>query len=157
MNVGVLDETDDDASSLRDLIERQRPDPGPVEGRWALGVGDMIADHSLTPDKLRWLVRKPNHFAGVAISEESVEFDGDSVEWADIEQVRTRSMVGTRELTPGMLAAVILADPAVRACLAHRNRYWTATRSSACTAGRRMSEGRSAVERPSIVASSVWS
>lgn len=176
-----MPETDADASWLRALIERQRPDPGPATERWALGVGDMIADHWLTPDKLRWLVRKLNHFGGVAISEDAVEFDGDDVKWADIEEVRTRSLIGylftggidkqidklpvpwfpfrskvlgaisraaltlllaaakqqleggaleiripaevsydgllgTRELTPGMLAAVILADPAVRQC-----------------------------------------
>jgi hypothetical protein len=177
---GVLNDTDD-ASWLQTLLERRRPDPGPVVGRWALGVGDMVADHSLTPDRLRWLVRKLNHFGGVAISEQGVEFDGDRVEWAEIEEVRTRSLIEylftggvdkqidklpvpwfpfrrtvlgaisraaltlllaaakqqleggaleiripaevryegllrTRELTPGMLAAVILADPAVRQC-----------------------------------------
>jgi hypothetical protein len=171
----------DDASWLQSLLERRRPPPGPVSGRWALGIGDMVADHSLTPNKLAWLARKLNHFGGVAISEEAVEFDGDTVEWADVEEVRTRSLIeylftggvdksidklpvpwfpfrkkvlgaisraaltlllaaakqqleggaleiripaevryrgllGTRELAPGMLAAVILADPAVRAC-----------------------------------------
>ncbi|HEX2214003.1 MAG TPA: hypothetical protein VHH12_11280 [Mycobacterium sp.] len=171
----------DDASWLQALLEKRRPDPGPVDGRWALGIGDMVADHSLTPDRLRWLVRKLNHFGGVAISEDAVEFDGDSVEWAEIEEIRTRSLIEylftggvdkqidklpipwfpfrrkvlgaisraaltlllaaakqqleggaleiripaevrydgllrTRELAPGMLAAVILADPAVRQC-----------------------------------------
>ena len=139
-------------------------------------------NHSLTPRKLRGLVRKLNYFGGVAISEDAVEFDGDKVEWADMEEVRTRSlieymftgglesqidklpvpwfpfrrkvlgaisraaltlllaaakqqleggamdiripaevhyrgMLRSRELTPGMLAAVILADPAVRRVL----------------------------------------
>jgi hypothetical protein len=171
----------DDVSWLRALLERRRPDPGPVVGRWALGIGDMVADHSLTPNKLRGLARKLNYFGGVAISEESVEFDGDDVKWPDITEIRTRSlieylftggidkqadklplpwfpgrgmlinaisraaltlllatakqqleggaleiripaevhyrgMLGTRELSPGMLAAVILADPAVRQC-----------------------------------------
>jgi hypothetical protein len=171
----------DDTSWLQSLLERRRPDPGPVVGRWALGIGDMVADHPLTPDKLRELTRKLNHFGGVAISEEGVEFDGDDVTWTDITEIRTRSMVeylftggvdrqvdklpvpwfpfrrkvigaisraaltlllaaakqqleggameiripaevrypgliGTRELSPGMLAAVVLADPAVRQC-----------------------------------------
>jgi hypothetical protein len=35
----------------------------------------MVANHPLTPDKLRGLTRKLNHFGGVAISEEGVEFD----------------------------------------------------------------------------------
>jgi hypothetical protein len=88
----VSDDTDD-VSWLRSLLERSRPDPGPASGRWALGVGDMVADHSLTPDKLRGLVRKLNYFGGVAISEDAVEFDGDTVEWADVEEVRTRSLI----------------------------------------------------------------
>jgi hypothetical protein len=171
----------DDVSWLQALLERRRPDPGPIVGRWALGIGDMVADHSLTPDKLRGLARKLNHFGGVAISEESVEFDGDDVKWSDITEIRTRSLIEylftggidkqadklplpwfpgrgmlihaisraaltlllaaakqelegtpleiripaevhyqgrlrTRELSPGMLAAAILADPAVRQC-----------------------------------------
>jgi hypothetical protein len=171
----------DDASWLQSLLERRRPAPGPVVGRWALGIGDIVTDHPLTPDKLHWLARKLNHFGGVAISEEGVEFDGDDVKWSDITEIRTRSLIeylftggmdrqfdklplpwfpfrrkvlgaisraaltlllaaakqqleggaleiripadvhyrgllGTRELAPGMLAAVILADPAVRQC-----------------------------------------
>ena len=170
----------DDASWLQSLLQSRRPDPAPVVGRWALGIGDMVADHPLTPDKLRGLARKLNHFGGVAISEESVEFDGDDVKWSEITEIRTRSLVeylfsggvdkqadklplpwfpfrgkvieavsraaltlllaaakqqlagaleiripaevrhrglrGTRELSPGVLAAVVLADPAVRQC-----------------------------------------
>jgi hypothetical protein len=171
----------DDVSWLQSLLESRRPDPGPVVGRWALGIGDMVADHPLTPDKLSGLVRKLNHFGGVAISEEGVEFDGDRVKWVDVTEIRTRSLVGylfsggvdkevdklplpwfpfrrkvieavsraaltlllaaakqqleggaldiripaevgyhgmlrTRELSPGMLAAAVLADPAVRQC-----------------------------------------
>jgi hypothetical protein len=83
----------DDASWLQSLLESRRPDPAPVVGRWALGIGDMVADHPLTPDKLRGLARKLNHFGGVAISEESVEFDGDDVKWLDITEIRTRSLV----------------------------------------------------------------
>ncbi|RAV12795.1 hypothetical protein DQP55_11720 [Mycolicibacterium sp. GF69] len=176
-----MPEIADDASWLHALLERRRPDAGPVVGRWALGIGDMLAEHSLTPDKLRGLVRKLNHFGGVAISEDGIEFDGDSVDWSEVEEIRTRSLIEylftggvdkqidklpvpwfpfrrtvigaisraaltlllaaakqqleggaleiripaevrydgllrTRELEPGMLAAVILADPAVREC-----------------------------------------
>jgi hypothetical protein len=180
LNEPVSDDTDD-VSWLRSLLERRRPEPGPVVGRWALGIGDMVAEHPKTPHKLRGLARKLNHFGGVAISEESVEFDGDDVKWADITEIRSRSLIEylftggidrqagklplpwfpgrgmlinaisraaltlllaaakqeleggpleiripaevhhrgrlrTRELSPGMLAAVILADPAVREC-----------------------------------------
>ena len=44
--------TDDDVSWLQSLLESRRPDPGPVVGRWALGIGDMVADHPLTPEAL---------------------------------------------------------------------------------------------------------
>jgi hypothetical protein len=83
----------DDVSWLQALQESRRLDPGPVVGRWALGIGDMVADHSLTPDKLRGLARKLNHFGGVAISKESVEFDGDDVKWSDVTEIRTRSLI----------------------------------------------------------------
>src|SRR5215218_859561 len=53
----------------------------------------MVADLSVTPGKLRGLVRKLNYFGGVAISEDAVEFDGDEVEWADVEEIRTRSLI----------------------------------------------------------------
>jgi hypothetical protein len=173
--------TDDDANWLQSLLERKRPDPGPVAARWALGIGDMVADHPLTPDRLHWLARKLNHFGGVAISEDGVESDGNHVKWSDVTEIRTRSLIeylftggvdkqvdklplpwfpfrgkviqaisraaltlllaaakqqleggaleiripaevhhrgllGTRELAPGMLAAVVLADPVVRQC-----------------------------------------
>jgi hypothetical protein len=178
--VPEADDTDD-VSWLQSLLESRRPDPGPVVGRWALGIGDMVADHPLTPDKLGGLARKLNHFGGVAISEQGVEFDGDKVKWVDVIEIRTRTLVEylfsggvdkqvdklplpwfpfrrkvieaisraaltlllatakqqldggaldiripaevgyhgmlrTRELSPGMLAAVVLADPAVRQC-----------------------------------------
>jgi hypothetical protein len=171
----------DDASWLQSLLESRRPKPGPAVERWALGIGDMVAEHPLTPDKLRGLTRKLNHFGGVAISPDGVEFDGDYVKWSDVTEIRTRSLVeylftggvdrqadklplpwfpfrrkviraisraaltlllaaakqqleggaleiripaevryrgllGTRELSPGMFAAVVLADPAVRQC-----------------------------------------
>lgn len=177
----MSDDTDDDVSWLRSLLESRRPDSGPVSGRWALAIGDMVAEHSLTPDMLHGPARMLNHFGGVAISEDAVEFDGDTVKWTDVEEIRTRSLIEylftggvdkqadklplprfpgrgkliqlisraaltlllaaakqqledgamdiripaevryhglfrTRELTPGMLAAVILADPAVRQC-----------------------------------------
>ncbi len=30
----------------------------------------------------------------MAIGEDALEFDGDSVEWADVEEIRTHSLVG---------------------------------------------------------------
>jgi hypothetical protein len=39
----------DDVSWLQALLER-RPDPGPIVGRWALGIGDMVAGISPVDD-----------------------------------------------------------------------------------------------------------
>jgi hypothetical protein len=178
----MMSDGTDDVSWLQSLLESHRPPPGPISERWALGVGDMVAGHSLTPDWLRGVARKLNYFGGVAISGEGVEFDGDTVKWEDVDEIRTRSLIEylftggidhqidklpvpwfpfrgkvigaisraaltlllavakqqleggalevripaevhhrgllfSRELSPGMLAAVVLADPAVRACL----------------------------------------
>ena len=57
------------AVSARTPPARSRPRLGTV----GPGVGDMVADHPLTPDKLRGLVRKLNYFGGVAISKDAVE------------------------------------------------------------------------------------
>jgi hypothetical protein len=68
-----------DASWLQALLESRRPAPGPVVGRWALGIGVALD------------IRIPA-------------------------EVRHPGLLGTRELAPGMFAAVVLADPAVRQC-----------------------------------------
>jgi hypothetical protein len=140
--------TDDDASWLQSLLESRRPDPGPVVGRWALGIGDMVADHPLTPNKLHWLARKLIEYlftGGVdkqvdklplpwfpfrgkviaAISRAALtlllaaakqQLEGGALEIRIPAEVHHRGLLGTRELSPGMLAAVVLADPAVRQC-----------------------------------------
>ena len=189
----VTEESGEDAASvadvveevgrLRALIERTRPDPGPVTGRWSLGIGDLFAEHPKVPKRLRGLVRKLDRYGGLAITEKTVEFDGDDVEWSSVTEIRTRNLVeyllsdavdqqleavplpwfpgrkrvldavgkavltllvaaakeqlerhdvdiripaevhyrGTlrrrRELAPGVLAALVLADPAVNQCL----------------------------------------
>jgi hypothetical protein len=173
----------EEVGRLRALIERTRPAPGPVTGRWSLGIGDLFAEHPKVPKRLRGLVRKLDRYGGLAITEKTVEFDGDDVEWSAVTEIRTRNLVeyllsdavdqqleavplpwfpgrkrvldavgkavltllvtaakdqlerrdvdiripaevhyrGTlrrrRELAPGVLAALVLADPAVNQCL----------------------------------------
>ena len=59
-----------DAASTCILLNRIRPKSCPAEERWSLSIGDLIADHPLTPDCCAdW--RKLNHFGGVAISGQS--------------------------------------------------------------------------------------
>ena len=164
------------------LLNRVRPRSCPAEERWSFSVGDIIADVVRAPDPMRGIVALLNHFGGVALSAQSVEFDGDDVDWSDVTEVRTRNLVGYllsdaidrqvgklplpwfpgrgllldavgaaaltaiaavakqqlqdgpldiripaevhyrgvlqgKELTPGVLAALVLADPAVRDCL----------------------------------------
>jgi hypothetical protein len=164
------------------LLNRVRPKSCPAEERWSLSIGDVVADMVSAPEPVRSLVRLLNHFGGVAFSAQSVEFDGDDVDWADVREVRTRNLVGYllsdaidkqvgklplprfpgrgllldaagaavltglvavarrqlldgpldvripaevhyrglvrgKKLSPGVLAAVILADPAISDCL----------------------------------------
>ena len=168
--------------SPRALLNRLRPTSCPAEERWSLSIGDLIADVVNAPGPVRSVVGLLNHFGGVAISAQSVEFDGDDVDWSDVTDIRTRNLVGYllsdaidkqadklplprfpgrgllidaigsavltalvavagkqlddgpldiripaevhyrgvlrgKELSPGVLAALLLVDPAVRECL----------------------------------------
>jgi hypothetical protein len=76
------------------LLDRWRPAPGPVTGRWAVGVGDTLTAVLRPPDVLAAPLRLLNHFGGVAISSEAVEFDGDDVEWSDVDAIETVSLFG---------------------------------------------------------------
>ncbi|MDX1882038.1 hypothetical protein [Mycolicibacterium sp. 120270] len=164
------------------LLNRVRPKSCPAQERWSLSIGDAIADVVRAPDPLRRVAKLLNHFGGVALSADAVEFDGDDVEWSDVTEIRTRNLVGyllsdaidkqadrlplpwfpgrglvidavgaavltalvavagdqiehgaldvripaevhhrgvlrDKELSPGVLAALVLTDPAVRECL----------------------------------------
>ncbi|WP_123025223.1 hypothetical protein [Mycolicibacterium stellerae] len=164
------------------LLNRIRPKTCPADERWSLSIGDVIADAVNAPGPVRSAVGLLNHFGGVAISGQSVEFDGDDVDWSDVTDIRTRNLVGYllsdaidkqvgklplprlpgrgllldaagaavltalvavagkqlqeglldiripaevhyrgmlrgKELSPGVLAALVLIDPAVRECL----------------------------------------
>ena len=164
------------------LLSRVRPKSCPAEERWSLSIGDAVADVVSAPEPVRRIVRLLNHFGGVALSAQSVEFDGDDVDWSDVTDIRTRNLVGYllsdaidkqvgklplprfpgrgllldaagaavltalvavarqqleegpldaripaevhyrgvlrgRELSPGVLAALVLTDPAVSECL----------------------------------------
>jgi hypothetical protein len=163
-------------------LNRLRPKSCPAEERWSLSIGDVVADTVSAPEPIRRVVRLLNHFGGVALSGQSVEFDGDDVEWSDVTDIRTRNLVGYllsdaidkqvgklplprfpgrgllldalgatvltalvavagqqlengpldvripaevhyrgmlrgKEISPGVLAALVLSDPAVRECL----------------------------------------
>lgn len=164
------------------LLDRIRPKSCPAQERWSLSIGDVVADVVNAPEPVARAARLLNHFGGVAFSAESVEFDGDDVEWADVTEIRTRNLIGyllsdaidkqigklplprfpgrgllidalgaavltalvavardqisdgpldvripaevhyrgmlrSKELAPGVLAALVLSDPAVRECL----------------------------------------
>ena len=71
-----------------------RPQPGPVSGRWALGVGDALARVAPGPEVIRELLRLLNRFGGVAISRDSFEFDGDAVKWADVDEIEAPKLIG---------------------------------------------------------------
>jgi hypothetical protein len=76
------------------LLNRVRPKSCPAEERWSLSIGDVVADAVDAPEPIRRVVRLLNHFGGVAFSAQSVEFDGDDVQWSDVTDIRTRNLVG---------------------------------------------------------------
>ena len=71
-----------------------RPTPAAIDGRWAVGVGDTLARLIPAPEPLRGLLRLLNHFGGLAISGEEVEFDGDGVQWSDVKEIETHKLAG---------------------------------------------------------------
>ncbi|WP_167759464.1 hypothetical protein [Mycobacterium sp. PS03-16] len=76
------------------LLDQFRPAPGPVTGRWAVGVGDTLARLAPVPEPLRDLVRLLNTFGGLAISAEDIEIDGDAADWSDVTAVETHRLLG---------------------------------------------------------------
>ncbi|TRW88407.1 hypothetical protein FK535_04230 [Mycolicibacterium sp. 018/SC-01/001] len=70
------------------------PPAGPASQRWGLGIGDALAAVSRLPDPLQGVLRLLNHFGGLAVSADDVEFDGDSVDWSDVVDIETHSLVG---------------------------------------------------------------
>jgi hypothetical protein len=87
------DEVDEQEGRLRALLERNRPPAGPAHERWSLGIGDILADHPRVPDRLRGLLRRLDHFGGVAFDADEIVYDGDEVRWDDVTEVRTRNLV----------------------------------------------------------------
>ncbi|WP_260759468.1 hypothetical protein [Mycobacterium sp. SMC-4] len=54
----------------------------------------MAARISRAPEPLDAALRHLNHFGALVISDDSVEFDGDSVAWSDVKDIETHSLVG---------------------------------------------------------------
>lgn len=69
-----------------------RPGSGPATERWGVGVGEFAA--SRVPGPLRGIARRLNRFGSVAVSPDSIEFDGDAVDWSAVSEIRTRRLVG---------------------------------------------------------------
>lgn len=78
---------------LKSLVDSRRPAAGPVTERWSLGVGDLLAEHPRVPNRLRGIVRRLDRFGGLAITPDTIAFDGDDVDWKDVTEVRTRHLV----------------------------------------------------------------
>ncbi|AFM18169.1 hypothetical protein Mycch_3429 [Mycolicibacterium chubuense NBB4] len=76
------------------LLPRLRPPPGPVSGRWGFAVGDTIAGLVRAPRPVARVIRLLDNFGGLVISDQSVEFDGDAVDWSDVQSIETHSLVG---------------------------------------------------------------
>lgn len=84
---------DKEAGRVASLLRRMRPPPGPITQRWALGIGDVVADTAHLPRRLRGAVRFLNRFGGLAICPDALEFDGDDVKWSKMTEIDTRNLV----------------------------------------------------------------
>ncbi len=84
---------DEEVGRLAALLKRVRPPEGPITERWALGIGDIVADTTRLPRRLRGAVGFLNRFGGVAISPDALEFDGDDVKWPKVAEINTRNLV----------------------------------------------------------------
>ena len=78
---------------LRSLVDSRRPPPGPIAEPWSLGIGDLLAEHPRVPNRLRGLVRKLDRFGGLALTPDTIAFDGDHIDWSDVTEIRTRHVV----------------------------------------------------------------
>ncbi len=93
------DEHPDDAE-IRDIVARlnaiidaRRPPAGPITQPWSVGLGDLVGDIPGFPRRLDGLARRLDRFGGVAITPETIAFDGEDVEWADVTEVRVRHVL----------------------------------------------------------------
>ncbi len=87
------DDVEKEAGRIQALLRRVRPPAGPITTRWALGIGDVVADTARLPERLRGVVRLLNRFGGVAVSPQTLEFDGDDVAWSTMTEIDTRNLV----------------------------------------------------------------
>lgn len=83
----------DEAHRLRALIDARRPAPGPVHGRWSIGIGDVLAAHPRVPDQLRAAVSKLDRYGGLTITENTVSIDGHDIDWSAVTEISTRNLV----------------------------------------------------------------
>ncbi|MBS1696706.1 MAG: hypothetical protein JST91_31375 [Actinobacteria bacterium] len=83
----------EEVNRLQAFLASRRPPPGPVQGRWSIGIGDLLAEHPRVPDAASSLVRQLDRYGGLAVSPRTIEFDHDAIEWASVTEVRTRNVV----------------------------------------------------------------
>jgi len=105
--VSVLDGVTALAVGIGQTVMRPvRPEPGPVTGRWGVGVGEAAAKLPLMPGLFRGLARQiGNQFGSVVVSPGGIEYDGDEVAWSKVTEIRTRRLVGylfTDAITKGV-------------------------------------------------------
>lgn len=87
------DEIRDIVARLNALIDARRPPAGPIMEPWAIGLGDLVGDIPGFPRRLDGPARRLDRFGGVAITPETIAFDGEDVEWSDVTEVRVRHVL----------------------------------------------------------------
>lgn len=74
-------------AALRDV-----PDPAvPIAAPWEVTLVQLVLRHPRTPPRLDRALKYAERMGAVSLSPESVGFDGESAEWRDVAEVRTRN------------------------------------------------------------------
>lgn len=83
----------EEVSRLRTLLGTMRPPAGPIDGRWSIGLGDLLNRHPKVPKRLHGAVHQLNKFGGFGISDRGLTFGGDEIKWAAITEISSRNFI----------------------------------------------------------------
>jgi len=83
----------DAVSAVPDLVTRIEGPTLPLREPWGIGLGQVLSGHPALPESLRGVVGRLDHFGRLQISPTAINFDGDTVRWEKVEEVRFASVL----------------------------------------------------------------
>ena len=76
------------AVSIPELVAGLEGPSLPLHGQWSVGLGRILGGHPSVPDGARGALALLDRFGHLRISPEGIGFDGDEVDWKDIDEIR---------------------------------------------------------------------